>query len=176
MTQRTKWRLTAAALTLVGCGGMLADLAGVQSAKGLLNAWGGSILPRVFSTVDGLETFSSTIWVRFNDRSGQCFEVPLDKSLANRLRGPYNRRNVYGAILVYGPVLQNHPQLGPMVETVLRRSTEEGGPLLSAFQLSGNQLAKIELQLVPKYPHLCTHLKLTRTIDLQRPELERPKP
>jgi hypothetical protein len=167
MIDRRRWRLAAAVLVLIGCGGMIADLCGLPSLKGLLSAWGGSVLPKVFSTADGLETFSSTVRIRLTYRDGRTLEVPLDKNLASHLHGPYNRRNVYGAILVYGPVLQNHPKLGPMVNAMIQRSAQEGSPLLQDFHLSRRDLARIEFTVVPKHPHGCPHLQLTRVIDFE---------
>lgn len=146
---------------------MVADLCGLRSLKGLLTAWGCSVQPKVFSTVEGLETFSSKVIVRLKCRDGKLLEAPLSKQLARRLRGPYNRRNVYGAILVYGPVLQQHPQLGPMMEAIIEQSAREGSPLLKDFAVSARDVAEVEVELIPKHPSRCAHLKLTRTMALQ---------
>jgi hypothetical protein len=167
MSPRGRWRWAAGLLILVGCGAMVADLCGLRSVKGLLTAWGCSVQPRVFSTVDGLETFSSTVVVRLKRRDGEVLETPLTKRLARKLRGPYNRRNVYGAILVYGPVLQQHPQLGPMMDAILEQSAREGSPLLRDFAVSARDVAEVEVELIPKHPSRCAHLKLTRTMALQ---------
>lgn len=55
--------------------------------------------------MDGLETFASTFTLSGVDGEGAPFALELTPELYGRLRGSYNRRNVYGAALSYAPRL-----------------------------------------------------------------------
>src|SRR5579871_2233488 len=73
--------------------------------KGLGAATTASPMPKVFSSVRGLETYSTRFYLEWTDRTGQEHSLLLTPEIYACLRGPYNRRNVYGAALAYGPVL-----------------------------------------------------------------------
>lgn len=92
MTTRT----AAVLLTLLGLAQMAGDLAGIRVLKGIAAATGASPAPKVFSAVQGLETYSTRFYLAGTE---------LTPSVYARVRGPYNRRNVYGAALAYAPVL-----------------------------------------------------------------------
>lgn len=97
-TPPTKRSIPVAAigLLLVGSSQMVGDVASIPALKGLGAATALAPAPKVFTSVRGFETFSNRFVL---EASGQQWE------LSGRLRGPYNRRNVYGAALAYGPVL-----------------------------------------------------------------------
>jgi hypothetical protein len=73
--------------------------------KGLGAATAASPAPKVFSSVRGLETYSTRFYVEWTDRAGVQHSLHITPEVYGRLQGPYNRRNVYGAALAYGPVL-----------------------------------------------------------------------
>lgn len=105
---RGSWRsqgLVAGALLLVGLSQMFGDLAGLPALKGLASATMLSPAPKVFSTVKGLETFSTSFTLEWEAPDGQTRVMPVTQARYRRLEGPYNRRNAYGAALAYGPVL-----------------------------------------------------------------------
>jgi len=62
--------------------------------------------PKVFSDVDGLETFASDFTLILTSDQGMITEIPISPELYSQLSGPYNRRNVYGAALSYAPRLK----------------------------------------------------------------------
>lgn len=64
-----------------------------------------SPLPIVFTEVKGVETFASDFYFRWNNESSEVQEVKVTPELYSRLQGPYNRRNIFGAAIAYGPVL-----------------------------------------------------------------------
>lgn len=64
-----------------------------------------SPLPIVFTEVKGVETFASNFYIRYNDHIGQKHEVQITPEIYAKFKGPYNRRNIYGAAISYGPVL-----------------------------------------------------------------------
>lgn len=64
-----------------------------------------SPLPIVFTEVRGVETFASDFFMKWTNDKGEAEEIKITPELYSRLKGPYNRRNVYGAAISYGPVL-----------------------------------------------------------------------
>lgn len=64
-----------------------------------------SPLPIVFTEVSGVETFASDVYVVFEDERDSTTKVLVTPALYSELSGPYNRRNVIGAAIAYGPVL-----------------------------------------------------------------------
>ena len=61
----------------------------------------------------------------------------MTRELYRRIDGPYNRRNVYGAALAYGPVLSTQPATAAMFEDLLSYSLCHPAPLLTELGLSG---------------------------------------
>lgn len=102
---------------------MIGDLTGLRALKGIGAASAASPLPKVFSDVAGLETFASEFVVLYTVR-GRETELPITPDLYARLRGPYNRRNVYGAALSYAPRLPE-----PLWQSVYCYALASNGPL-----------------------------------------------
>ena len=93
-------RAAAAALCALGLAQMAGELMGLTALRGRAAATGASPAPKVFSAAQGLETYSTRFYM---EGAGQ--RVELTPELYSRMRGPYNRRNVYGAALAYAPVI-----------------------------------------------------------------------
>lgn len=93
--------------------------------KGIGTATAASPAPKVFSAVRGLETYSTRFFLEWHDAAGTVHELPLTPEIYARVRGPYNRRNVYGAALAYGPVLP-----AALRDPVLRYAVCGDAPLL----------------------------------------------
>jgi hypothetical protein len=101
-----RWRnALALVLGIIGCIQMVGYVTGNVVLRGLGAATTASPLPKVFSDVDGLETFASEFTLHYRDGAGTVRELPITPELYGRLGGPYNRRNVYGAALSYAPRL-----------------------------------------------------------------------
>jgi len=109
---------------------MAADVAGVGALKAVAAATGASPAPRVFSAVRGLETYSTRFSLAWRSADGTEHTLALSPATAARLLGPYNRRNVYGAALAYGPVLATDPRTKPMLASILSRALCPPSPLL----------------------------------------------
>ncbi len=108
-----------------------AGLAGLGGAfKGVGAATTASPAPKVFSASRGLETYSTRFFLEWSDGSGRDHSLPLTPDLYARVRGPYNRRNVYGAALAYGPVLATTERTRPMFLSVIRHALCGEAPLL----------------------------------------------
>jgi hypothetical protein len=103
--------------------------------KGLGAASAASPAPKVFCSVKGLETYSTRFYVEWTDREGNEHSVYVSPEIAARLRGPYNRRNVYGAALAFGPVLAEE-----LRDPVMRYALCGEAPLLRELGIAGNQI------------------------------------
>ena len=95
----------ALALLALGLLQMAGDLLSIQALRGLGAATGASPAPKVFSAVRGLETYSTRFFLEWTDLHGLPHSLEVTPAVYAKLRGPYIRRNVYGAALAYGPVL-----------------------------------------------------------------------
>jgi hypothetical protein len=120
----------AAVLLLVGVLQMTGDLLHVPALKAIGAATGASPAPKVFSSVQRLETFSSEFYVEWTDHVGTTHSLKLTPELYQHIEGPYNRRNVFGAALAYAPVLQKDPHTREMFESVVQRALCGRAPLL----------------------------------------------
>lgn len=103
---------------------MAGYLIGSPALRGVGAASCAAPFPKVFSDVDGLETFASTFTLSGVDGAGAPFEMELTPELYGRLEGSYNRRNVYGAALSYAPRLPER-----LWQAVFCHAFDEGGPL-----------------------------------------------
>jgi len=117
-------------LLAVGMLQMIGDTVHSKGLKGIAAATAATPAPKVFSSVRGLETYSSRFFVEWTDKSGTSHSIKISPERAAGMRGPYNRRNVYGAVLAYGPVLQSDPATRPMFESVSRYALCGNAPLL----------------------------------------------
>ena len=123
-------RKSVALLLALGLLQMAGDVLRVPEIKSLAAATAASPAPKVFSAVRGLETYSSRFFLEWTDKAGHFQSVEITPERARGLRGPYNRRNVYGAVLAYGPIMQSDPALKPMFGSVSHYALCGNAPLL----------------------------------------------
>lgn len=138
--------LAISVLALVGFAQMTGDLFHMQALKGIAAASGVSPAPKVFSAVKGLETFSTRFFIEWVDTSGAAHSVEITPERYAQLRGPYNRRNVYGAVLAYGPALERDPRTRPMYDAVSRYALCGEAPLLNELGIPA-EVAKGSLRI-----------------------------
>jgi hypothetical protein len=119
------WRNgVALALGAVGLLQITGELTGVASLRGIGAATAVSPFPKVFSDVNGLETFASEFIIEVHTPDGDSSRTLITPELYRRLGGPYNRRNVYGAALAYAPRFPTG-----LWEAVFCYGLAPGGPL-----------------------------------------------
>ncbi len=118
MNTRARWG--AGFLLVLGLSRMVAHLVGARKIAGLAAATGAAPAPKVFSMVLGLETFSSRLTLTWTDPEGTKVAMDITPSRYARLMGPYNRRNVYGGVVAYGPIMVAHPATRPLFMAVAR--------------------------------------------------------
>ncbi len=138
------------ALLALGLLQMTGDLLGCATLRGLAAASGASPAPRVFSAVGGLETYSTRFFLEWIDVDGASQSVALTPELYSRLRGPYNRRNAFGAVVAYGPVLVSSPNTRALYEHVARYAMCGDAPLLRELGLDPLRVARgLQVRLEP---------------------------
>lgn len=125
-------RRNVAALILMALGftQMLGAVTNVAPLRGLGAALTMAPNPKVFSDVDGLETFASDFMLSWRDSTGTPRSMAITPELYGRLSGPYNRRNVYGAALSYAPRLPE-----PLWTSVYCHGFAPAGPLRAELGL-----------------------------------------
>lgn len=145
-------RAAVVALLLLGLSQMAGDLLGLGWLRGLALATAAAPAPRVFSAVAGLETYSTAFFLEWTDTDGAEHALRLDPELYARIRGPYNRRNAYGAVVAYGPVLATGPATQAMYEAVARYALCGDAPLLRELGVDPESVrgsARIRLAPLP---------------------------
>ena len=147
MSRRAE-RAAAAALLALGLAQMAGDVLGSRALRGLAAATAASPAPRVFSAVQGLETYSTRFYVEWQEGRARV-RVPIDSERYARLRGPYNRRNTYGAVVAFGPVLRADPATRPLLDAVARHALCGEAPLLRELGIGATGPVWIRLEPRP---------------------------
>ena len=104
----------------------------------------------MFSRVGTLEPFSTRFVLEWTDAAGRAGSLRLTPEVYARLRGPYNRRNVYGAAVACGPVLAGDPVLRPMFVAVSRRALCDAAPLLAELAPGRGPYGALRVRLEPR--------------------------
>jgi len=153
--------------------GDLLDRAGLTSIGQPIKAIGAattaSPAPRVFTAVRGLETFSTRFDIEWYDRSGDKRTLTLTPEVNARIRGPYNRRNVFGAALAFGPVLAADERTQPLLRSVMRYALGGDAPLLRELGVDPSQIVgPVRIRYLPRDgAHLDEHLP--QVLETDRP-------
>lgn len=132
-------RVAPAFLLILGLAQMTGDLLGILPLKAIAAATVASPAPKVFSAVRGLETYSTRFFIEWDGGRAE-----LTPEVYSRMRGPYNRRNVYGAALAYAPVIP--PELR---DPVMRRALCGDAPLLRELGLHPRGRVVVRLEPLP---------------------------
>ena len=136
-------------LVVLAVAQIVGDVSGWTALSGLAAATTASPAPKVFSAVQGLETYSSRFSIEWRDLYGKEHSLALTPEIYSRMRGPYNRRNAFGAVLAYGPILSSNPATRPLFESVGRYALCGDAPLLRELGLDPLEFAgppRIRLQ------------------------------
>ena len=121
---QVRWRNAVALLIgMFACSAMFGDLLQMRTLKGIGAASALAPCPKVFCDTRGLEAFASDFWLRF-ETNGSAAEVKLTPQLYAKLKGPYQRRNVYGAALSFAPRLPE-----PLWRAVFNYALAPTGPM-----------------------------------------------
>ena len=93
------------AILCIGCLQFVGYLLGNATLRGIGAACGFAPYTKVFSDVDGFETFAADFSLALKNTAGETTVIEVTPEFYRQLEGPYNRRNVYGAALSYAPRL-----------------------------------------------------------------------
>jgi hypothetical protein len=107
-----------------------ADLVGYEPLRRFAVATNASPAMKVFTSHDGYETFSPRFHIDWQT-DGRSRTLTLTPAVYGNVRGPYNRRNVYGAALSYSPVLVANSRMRAMHAAVVHYALCEPAPVLS---------------------------------------------
>ena len=108
--------------------------------------------PKVFSAVAGLETYSTTFHLDWAEADGSRHSRRLTSEMYAQLGGPYNRRNVYGAVLAFGPVMASNPATAPMFAAVMRASLCGDRSVLRELGFAPERMTSLRVRLEPLRP------------------------
>ncbi len=120
----------AAAVVGLGLVRMVADPLGLPILGGVAAATGASPAPKVFTAFGEFEPFSTAITLRWTDGDGKDHAMPLRPD-GPRMKGAYNRRNAYGAVVVFLPEARQQPMLAPMFDTIAKQALCGDRPLMA---------------------------------------------
>lgn len=143
-------KLAAAALVAIGTAQMAGDLSGLTALKALGAATHASPAPKVFTAQNGLETFSARFYIEWFDRSGTLHSLQLTPQTYRNLKGPYNRRNPYGATIAFAPQLAASNRLAPVLDQVTHYGFCGRAPLLRELGIPLEEVASMEVVVLPR--------------------------
>lgn len=111
-------KLVALGLIMLGSIQMIGDLCEIPLLKGIGQATNASPAPKVFTSQKGYETFSKRFFFNVMDNNGTPKTIEITPKNYQHLKGPYNRRNMYGAAISYAPLLAKYPNTKSMFYSV----------------------------------------------------------
>lgn len=165
-----RYLIPAFLLTAVGTLQMAGDLMGSTPLRALGAATAASPAPKVFTRQGDVETFSARFLVEWTDRAGRRVTTELTPENYGRVRGPYNRRNAFGAAVAGAPLLRANPATRDLHASVAAYAMCGGAPLLREIGLDPDPLGpppvlRIEPRVEPVAPvrpeelafEVCTH-------------------
>lgn len=147
---------------LVGVGSlqMVGDVFALPRLKGFAAATQVSPAMKVFTAHQGYETHAARFSLHWEDEVGATRTLALDPASYDRVKGPYNRRNVYGAALAYGPILRADPRTRQMQASVMRYAFCTPGSLGRELGIPP-QARNLRVEVVPTRADARRDLELT---------------
>ncbi len=143
-------RVAVTGLLVLGLLQMLGDVLGLAPLRGLAAATAASPAPKVFSTVQGLETYSTKFFVEWHDMAGVEHSLQLTPEVYSKLAGTYNRRNTYGAAVAYAPIFADSERSRKMLIAIGRYALCGDAPLLREFGMDPDQIdGPVRIRLEP---------------------------
>jgi hypothetical protein len=137
-------------ILLIGLSQMVGDLMHLPALKGLAAATMCSPCPKVFTAHDGYETFSTRFIVEWADRHCKPCSLEITPVVYERIQGPYPRRKIFEAVIVYWPVVAKTPSLQPMFRSVSKYALTGKAPLLSELGINpADRAGPVRIRYVP---------------------------
>ncbi|MDA0667742.1 MAG: hypothetical protein O3A95_08350 [Planctomycetota bacterium] len=131
MKRESRWPLSALLLLTFGIIQMVGDLLPSPPLK-------------------GFETYSTQTFLDWTDRNGVSQSIEFTPDSYSKILGPYNRRNIYGAALAYGPVFVEDDLLKPIFQSVVGFALTGEAPLLQELGVDVESVSwPLTLRYVP---------------------------
>ncbi len=124
-------------LVSTGCLQMAGEVLGLPRVKAFAAATQLAPAMKVFTAHQGYETHAARFFITWR-LAGRDHEQQLTPALYARISGPYNRRNVYGAALAYGPLLRRDPKMLPMQSSVMHYAFCAPGSMRAPLGIPGD--------------------------------------
>lgn len=141
-----------------------ADVLAMPRLKAVFAATQVSPAMKVFTAHQGYETHAARFAITWIDADGDSQRLSVDPEVYRNVRGPYNRRNVYGAALAYGPLLRADPKLQPMQESVMHYAFCSPGALRSDLGIP-REVADLTIHVLPTRPPERADLEFSWEVD-----------
>lgn len=146
-----KEEFAALLLLILGLLQMAAVLANISPIQGLAAATVASPAPKVFSVSGGLETYSTKFHLEWKTQAGKSMSLEITPELYTYLKGPYMRRNVYGAILAFGPVLYSDERSRPLFDSAAEYALCGDAPVLRELGIDPKEVAgNVRVRFIPR--------------------------
>ena len=154
------WKKLATFVFLVALGSlqMTAEVLGMPKLKAVAATTQVAPAMKVFTAHQGYETHSARFSLHWRDEQGSATTLRLTPEVYAKVGGPYNRRNIYGAALAYGPLLRADPVTQPMHESVMRYGLCSPGVLREELDIPRDVV--ITARVTPVRPTLRKDLDL----------------
>ena len=147
-----KLKLIALGLILFGSIQMIGDVCHIPLLKGIGQATNASPAPKVFTSQNGYETFSKRFYFEYKDNAGETRMVEITPKNYQFLRGPYNRRNMYGATISYGPVLVSLDKTKPLFDNVSNYAMCQRQSILDEMGIAYDKSKPLKLIIKERLP------------------------
>jgi hypothetical protein len=133
-----KYYIAAIVLTFFSTVKVIADIFDFQPLSAVAAVTNIAPAMKVFTAHKGYETYSSRFELTVNFNDGQTQTIILKPENYAGLKGPYNRRNVYGALIAYGPVLVESSVTQPMWNEMAQRAFCGDASVISELGFNNN--------------------------------------
>jgi hypothetical protein len=162
MSTRAKFVLVF--LVALGTLQAFADVLAMPQLKGVMAATQVSPAMKVFTAQQGYETHAARFAITWIDTGGELQRLGIDPAIYRNVDGPYNRRNVYGAALAYGPLLRADPKLRAMQESVMNYAFCSPGSLRADLGIP-RDAAELTIHVLRTKPPTRSDLELSWEVD-----------
>lgn len=142
--------IIAALLLCIGLAQMIGAVLDIAPLKGLAAGSAASPAPKVFTSVKGMETFSTRFTLHWVNGAGKRQQQVVTHDVYPGLLGPYNRRNVWGAILAYGPFLATEPMTKDMFDAIMQNGLCGQAPVLRELGLDPDEITNLSIVYSPR--------------------------
>jgi len=119
-------------LVIIGCLNTFGYVNNMPKVRGVAFMTVASPLPLVFSVYNGIETFSTMFDLDITFQNDTQIQKTIDHKLYGNMKGPYNRKNVYGVVFSHGPFFKEPNQI-KMRDQILQYGLCKPGELAKEF-------------------------------------------